>query len=151
MQNPKWKIRKSSIVFEKPSILSENLKILTSSNYHRAQCFLLKLNACSLLANIYKRVFGIACILFRSWVICKNQKDLVFTYSFFTFLLITQDLNKIKKSRTSFCRHCYVRKVCKISAKILNSMIVRAHQNFQFFRQITWFLHNNRSFSKFRY
>ena len=36
----------------------------------------------------------------------KIKKDLVSTYSFFTFLLITQDLNKIKKSRTPFCRHC---------------------------------------------
>ena len=32
--------------------------------------------------------------------------------------------------------------------KILNSVIVRAHENFQFFRQITWFLGNNRALSK---
>ena len=36
----------------------------------------------------------------------KIKKDLVSTHSFLTFLLITQDLNKIKKSRTPFCRHC---------------------------------------------
>ena len=36
----------------------------------------------------------------------KIKQDLVYTHSFFTFLLITQDLNKIKKkSRTPFCRH----------------------------------------------
>ena len=35
----------------------------------------------------------------------KIKKDLVSTHSFFTFLLITQDLNKIKKSYTLFCRH----------------------------------------------
>ena len=38
--------------------------------------------------------------MFRSSVICKNKKDLVFTHLFFTFilhLLITQDLNWIKK------------------------------------------------------
>ena len=33
MQNPIQKFRQSSIVFEKPDILSENLKTLTSSNY----------------------------------------------------------------------------------------------------------------------
>ena len=29
-------------------------------------------------------------------------------------------------------------------------MVVGARQNFQFFRQITWFLRNNKAFSKFR-
>ena len=33
MQNLTQKFRQSSIVFEKPGILSENLKTLTSSNY----------------------------------------------------------------------------------------------------------------------
>ena len=32
MQNPIQKFRQSSIVFEKPGILSENIKTLTSSN-----------------------------------------------------------------------------------------------------------------------
>ena len=41
---------------------------------------------------------GIFFISFRFWVICKNlKKDLVSIHSFFTLLLITQDLNKIKK------------------------------------------------------
>ena len=35
----------------------------------------------------------------------KIEKDLVSTHSFFTLLLITQDLNKIKKSYEPFCRH----------------------------------------------
>ena len=35
MQNPIQKVRQSSIVFEKPGILSEKLKTLTSSNYNR--------------------------------------------------------------------------------------------------------------------
>ena len=34
MQNPIQKFRQSSNVFEKPGILSEKLKTLTSSNYH---------------------------------------------------------------------------------------------------------------------
>ena len=37
MKNPIKKFRQSSIVFEKPGILSEKLKTLTSSNYHRVQ------------------------------------------------------------------------------------------------------------------
>ena len=39
MQNPTQKFRQSSIVFEKPGILSENLKTLTSSNYAAVQYF----------------------------------------------------------------------------------------------------------------
>ena len=39
MQNTKQKFRQSSIVFEKPGILSENLKTLTSSNYPTVQYF----------------------------------------------------------------------------------------------------------------
>ena len=69
---------------------------------------------------------------------------MVSIHSFFTFLLITQDLNKIKKSQAPFCRHYYLENVCKISAQILNSMVVGAHQSFQFSRQKTWFLGNNR-------
>ena len=39
MQNAIQKFRQSSIVFEKPDILSENLKTLTSSNYPTVQYF----------------------------------------------------------------------------------------------------------------
>ena len=77
----------------------------------------------------------------------KIKKDLVSTHLFFTLLLITQDLKKIKKIRTSFCRHCEV----KFQQKILNFVVVGARQSFQFFRQIAWFLGNNRALSKFRY
>ena len=42
MQNTIQKFRLSSIVFEKPGILCENLKTLTSSNYPTVQYFLLK-------------------------------------------------------------------------------------------------------------
>ena len=40
MQNRTQKFSQSSIVFEKPIILSENLKTLTSSNYPTSQYFL---------------------------------------------------------------------------------------------------------------
>ena len=35
MENPIPKLRQSSIISEEPGILSEQLKTLTSSNYHR--------------------------------------------------------------------------------------------------------------------
>ena len=46
----------------------------------------------------------------------KIKNDLVSTYPFFKFLLITQDLNKTK-SQTSFCRHSYIGNVCKVSPR----------------------------------
>ena len=97
MQNPIQKIRQNSIVFEKPGMLSESLKTLTSSDYPTVQYFLLILCTRSLLTNIYKIVSWIFIYFFRSWVINKNVKDLISVHSFFTFSLITQDLNKIKK------------------------------------------------------
>ena len=39
----------------------------------------------------------------------------------------------------------------KFQQKILNSMVVGARQNFQFFRQKTWLLENSRALSKFLY
>ena len=72
IQNPIQNVRQTSIVFEKPGILSENLKSLTSSNYPAVQYFLLKLRTCFLLTNVYETVCGIFFTLFRSRVICKN-------------------------------------------------------------------------------
>ena len=39
----------------------------------------------------------------------------------------------------------------KFQQKTLNFTVIEACQRFQFFRQITWFLGNNRALSKFRY
>ena len=75
MQNTIKQFRQSFIIFEKPGILPENLKTLTCSNYPTVRYFLVKLRTRFLLTYVYKRVCGI----------------------FFTLLLITQDLNKIKK------------------------------------------------------
>ena len=82
MQNPIQKFRQSSIVF---GILSENLKTLTSSNYSTVQYF------CWNVAHVSCLVKSADLELF------KNLKIPSFLHSFFTFLLITQDLNKIKK------------------------------------------------------
>ena len=105
MQNTVQNFRQSSIVFEKPGILSENFKILTSSNYPAVQYFLLKLRTRFLLTNVYKRVCEIFLFYLDVELFAKIKKDLVSTHSFFTFLLITQDLNKVKKSHIPFCRH----------------------------------------------
>ena len=98
MQNTIQKFRQSSIVFEKPGILSKILKTLTSSNYPTVEYFLLKLRTRFLLTNVYKRVCGIFLFYLDLELFAKIKKDLVSTHSFFTLLLITQDLNKIKKN-----------------------------------------------------
>ena len=64
----------------------------------------------------------------------KIKKDLVSTNSILILLLITQDLNKIKK----YPEHPFVDiinyKTCtKFQQKILNPVVVRARQSFQFF------------------
>ena len=59
MQNTIQKFRQSSIVFEKPAILYENLKTLTSSNYRTVQYRSLKSRTRFLLTNVYRRVCGI--------------------------------------------------------------------------------------------
>ena len=98
MQNPAQKFRQSSIVFKKPGILSENFKTLTNSNYPIIQHILLKLRTHFLLTNVYRRVFEIFLFCLDLELFTKIKKDLVSTHSLFTFLLITQDLNKILKN-----------------------------------------------------
>ena len=99
MENPIQKFRQSSIVFEKQGILSENLKTLTSSNYPTVQYFLLKLCTRFVLTNVYKSMCGIFlfCLDLELFVKIKKTSKKVSTRSYFTFLLITQDLNKQKK------------------------------------------------------
>ena len=96
MKNPIKNFRQSSNVFEKPGILSGNLKTLTSSKYPTAQ------NVWWNFAHVYylpmstkgcvwSFLFYLDFKLFAA-----TKKDLISTHSFFTLLLITQDLNKIK-------------------------------------------------------
>ena len=75
MQNAVQKFRQSSIVFEKPGILFENLKTLTSSNYPTVQYFLLKLRTRFLLTNVYKRVCGIFLFYLDLALFAKIKKD----------------------------------------------------------------------------
>ena len=97
MQNTIQKFRQSSIVFEKSGVLSEDLKILMSSNYPTVQYYFLKLRTRFLLTNVYKRVCGIFLFYLDLELFAKIKKYLVSTHSFFTLLLITQDPNKIRK------------------------------------------------------
>ena len=103
MQNTIQKFRQSSIVFEKPGILSENLKTLTSSNYATVQCFLLKLRTRFLLTNVSKILGGIFSILFRSWVIYKSLKRPgVYTLVFYTFTNNSRSKENKKNPTHSF-------------------------------------------------
>ena len=52
MQIATQKLRQSSIVFEKPGILSDNLETLKGSNYPAVQYFLLKLRTRFLLTIV---------------------------------------------------------------------------------------------------
>ena len=64
----------------------------------------------------------------------------------------TQDLNKIRKNpEHPFADIGKLENCAKFQQKILNSAVVGARQSFQFFRQKTWFLENNRALSKFLY
>ena len=99
---PYKNLDKALFFFEKPGILPENLKTLTSSNYPTVQYFLLKLRTRFLLTNVYKRVCGIFLFYLDLEFFAKIKKDLVSTHSFFTLLLLTQDLKKLKNPAHPF-------------------------------------------------
>ena len=129
------------------------MKTLTSSNYHKANIFCWIFAHVSYLTMSTKACSGFFFILFRSWVINKNvNNECVETRSFLIFASNSRSKQNFKKSRTRFCRQMVSRtRGAKIQQKILNSVVVGACQNFQFFRQKTSFLENNRAFSKFLY
>ena len=97
MQNPIQTFRQSSIVFEKPGILSENLKTLVSSNYLTVQYFFLKLRTRFLLTNAYKTVCGIFLFCLDLELFTKIKKDLVSTHSFFTLFINNSRSKQNKK------------------------------------------------------
>ena len=97
MQNAIQIFRQSSIVFEKPGILSEKLRALTSSNYLTVPYFCWKFAHVFYLPLSKKGCVGFFLFYLDLELFAKIKKDLVSTHSFFTLLLITQDLNKIKK------------------------------------------------------
>ena len=98
MQNPLQKFRQSSIAFEKPGILSENMKILTSSNYSTIQYFFPEtLHAFPTYQCRQKGVWDFFYFVYILSYLQKLKNTWFLCTCFFTFLLITQDLNKINK------------------------------------------------------
>ena len=121
MQNSMQKFRQSYIVFEKPGYLCKKLKTLRSTSSHRVAEF-----------------FVTSCIYFAHISHLPMS-----TKGIFLFCLVPELFVKIKKD--------LVFTHSKVQQKILNSMVVRARQSFQCFRQITWFLENYRALLKFRH
>ena len=98
MQNPIQKFRKSSIVFEKPGILSENLKTSKSSNYPTNQYFLPKLRTSFLLTNVYKSVCGIFLFCLDLELFEKTKKRPGFCkLAFYTFINNSRSKQNKKK------------------------------------------------------
>ena len=103
MQNTAQKFRQSPIIFEKPGILPENFNELQLP--YSSIFFTETLNTFSTYQCLKKGVWEFLKFCLDLELFAKIKKDLVSAHSFFTLLLITQDLNKIKKSHTPFCRH----------------------------------------------
>ena len=97
MQNPIQKFRQSSIVFEKPGNLSEKLKTLASFNYRGVQYFFAEtLHTFPTYQCLQKGIWDFLICLDLE-LFARVKKTRVLHTCFFTFLLITQDLDKIKK------------------------------------------------------
>ena len=113
---------------------------------------LLKLCTRSLLTKVYKRVRGVFFILFRTWVICQNEKISGFYTLTETSFINNSRSKQIKKNPTHPFVDIRKAETCvKFQQKMLNCTVFDARQSFQFFRQKTWFLGNTRALSKFKY
>ena len=114
------KFGQSSIIFEKPGFLSEKLKTLTSSKYHRVQFFCWNFAHFFYLPMCAYSGFFLFCLDLE--LFAKNREDLVFTHSLFTFLIIIQNLNKIKKILNTLLQTSLSRKrVQNFSQKLYGS------------------------------
>ena len=138
MQNPLLKFWQSFIISKKLGDFSEKLKTLTSSNYQRVQYFCCNFAHVSCVPMSTKACSGI-------FYFVSGFCECVETMSFFLLANNARSIQN-KKIPNSFLQTLVSRKrVQNFSKKILNSMAVRARDSFQFFRQITWFLENNRA------
>ena len=97
MQKHIQKFRQSFTVFEKPGILSGKLKILTSSNYRKMNIFANVLHTFPTYHCLLKGVQDFLLFCLDLELFAKIKNDLVSTHSLKPFLLIVQDLNKIRK------------------------------------------------------
>ena len=114
MQSTIQKFRQSSIVFEKPGILSENPKTLTSSNYPTIQYFF---------AETWHTFSTYHCLQTR-----------FYTLVFYTFINNSRSEQNLKNLTHRFVD--ITKKTCaKFQQKIIKSMVVGARQKFKFFRK----------------
>ena len=97
MQNPIQKFRQNSIAFVKPGILSEKLKIWRAPTTLQFNIFCWNFVHVFYLPMSTKAYVGFYLFCLDLELFANIKKDLVSTHSFFTLLLIAQDLNKIKK------------------------------------------------------
>ena len=97
MQSPIQKLRQNSIVFEKPGILSENFKTFYELRLpYISILFCRNFAYVSYLPMSTKACVGVFLFCLDLELFAKVLKSLVSTNSFFTLLLITQGLDKIK-------------------------------------------------------
>ena len=106
---------------------------------------MLKLCTRFLLTNVCKNLCMTFFILFRSWVICKNLRDLISTHLVFIFLLITQKKKKKKKKKKQpkkspkpFCENCSYETGDKFQQKVLNYMVIKLHVKVSSFSEKYW-------------
>ena len=113
---------------------------------------MLKFYTCVRLTNVYKRVCGIFLILFRSWVIDKpGFCECVETRSFLILANNSSSKQNKKNPEHPFVDTGKYETCAKLQQKLSESMVVGACQSFQFSRQNTCFLQNNRALSRFLY
>ena len=148
MRNSLYKFRQSSIVFEKPGLLSEKLKILMSSNSHRVHYFWLKLRTRFLLTTIYKKVVGSFLFCLDLDFFVKIKKSGFYPFDFYIFIKNSRSKQDKENFEQAFVDIVKQKTCAKFQQKILNFVVVGDRQSFQFFRQIAWFLGAS---SKFRY
>ena len=103
MQNPLQKFRQSSIVFEEPGTLCKKIFLLENWKLWRALTALQFNIFCWSVAHVsYLPMSTKWCARFISFCLDPELfakiKNTWFLHTFFIFLLISQDLNKIKKN-----------------------------------------------------
>ena len=74
----------------------------------------------------------------------KIKRPGFYTLVFYTFINNSRSKQNKKNPTYPFVDINKQKKCAKFQQKILKSMVVRARQSSQFFRQKTWFLRNNR-------
>ena len=81
----------------------------------------------------------------------KSKRPGFYTLIFYIVINNSRSKQNKKNPKNLFVDIVKQETCAKFQQKILNFMVVGTRQNFQFFRQITWFLGNNRALPKFRY